>query len=245
MSKITTAAMALSVLMVVLAYRPERKPGNLTPIQLISAIGAWALLLANGAAMAITIRDGSVILLCTVAATLAIALITFVRGDGMSLSGRETPESVKRVVDEFTQLLDGAPRLGIDSLETVVVAGRCPAIGVSVRRHGRVVVRVRGDVAAWLEGHQRAGGAGAAALASFVRFTVLHELAHVLNGDHRTFRFVRSVLIAHLVWIAGALVAGVSLIMNRGAPATPLMVAISIVLLFAAQSLVARRFIAE
>jgi hypothetical protein len=245
MNKFTTVAMALSALAVVLAYRPERKPGNLTPIQVISAIGACALLLANGAAMAIAIRDGSAILLCTAAATLAITLITFVHGDEMSMSDCQTPESLRPVVDEFTQLLDGSSRLGIDSLETVVAAGRGPAIGVSVRRQGRVVVRVRRDLAAWLEGHQRGGGAGVALLASFVRFIVLHELAHVLNGDHRTFRFMRSVLIAHLVWIAGALAAVTSLAVNRGASATPLLVAVSIVLLWVAQSLVARRFIGE
>jgi hypothetical protein len=116
---------------------------------------------------------------------------------------------------------------------------------VTVGQQARIVVRVRQDVARWLEGHQQSGGAGAAVIASFARFTVLHELAHVLNGDHRTFRFVRSVLIAHLAWIAGAVAAAVSLVLTPGGSATPLVVAASIILMFAAQSLVARRFIAE
>jgi hypothetical protein len=82
-------------------------------------------------------------------------------------------------------------------------------------------------------------------VASFARFTVLHELAHVLNGDHRTFRFVRSVLVAQLVWLGGAAAMLVPLLLGRRASSRPLVVAASIVILFVAQSLVARRFIAE
>jgi hypothetical protein len=245
MNKIAMFAAVLVAFMTILADKTERKPGNLTPIQLISAIGAWALVLASASAIAIAIRDGSLVLLLTASATLAITLVSFIRESAASISGRETPESVKLVVDDLKQLLGGAPRLGMASLDTVVVGGRCPGIGVTVAPQGRVVVRIRQDVARWLERHQHAGGAGAAVIASFARFTVLHELAHVLNGDHRTFRFVRSVLIAHLVWIAGTVAAAASPVLNRGASVTPLLVAVSILLLFVAQSLVARRFIAE
>lgn len=121
------------------------------------------------------------------------------------VSDQDAPEPVKLVVDELKRLLGDARRLGMDSLEAVVVDGKCPGIGVAVVRQGRVAVRVRRDVARWLEAHQQPGGAGAALVVSFVRFTVLHELGHVINGDHRTYRFVRSVLIAQLAWIAGAL----------------------------------------
>jgi hypothetical protein len=232
------------ILVAIIRDHPERKPGNLAPIQLISALGAWALVLANASAIAIAIRDGSGILLCTATATFAVALISFLRDAG-SIADRETPESVKLVVDDLKQLLGGAPRLGIDSLEAVVVGGRSPGIGVAVARQGRVIVRVRHDVAEWFERHQQKGGAGAEVAASFARFTVLHELAHVLNGDHRTFRFVRSVLIANLVWIAGVVGVAASLVFASGASATPLVVAGTIILLFVTQSLVARRFIAE
>lgn len=243
--EVLTCAAIISLLMAIVGNRPERRPGNLAPIQLISAMGAWALVLANASAIAIAIHDGSVILLCTVAATLTIALTSFIRDHATNISSRETPAAVKLVVDDLKQLLGGAPRLGMDSLDAVVVAGRCPGIGVTVVQQGGVVVRIRQDVVRWLEGHQQAGGAGAAVVESFVRFTVLHELGHVLNGDHLTFRFVRSVLIAHLVWIAGALAAAASLVVSREASATPLFVGASIVLMFVAQSLVARRFIAE
>ncbi|HET7433499.1 MAG TPA: hypothetical protein VFN10_02165 [Thermoanaerobaculia bacterium] len=228
---------------VILGDRPARKPGNLAPIQLISALGAWALVLANASAIAIAIRDGSLILACTAMATVAIALIVFLRNDAASIGNVETPESVKLLVADLKQLLGGAPWLGIDSLDAMVVSGRCPGIGVSVARKG-VVVRVRRDVVLWLESHRRAGGAGARVVASFARFTVLHEIAHVLNGDHRTFRFVRSVLIANLMWLPGAAAAAVSLVV-RGTSARPLAVAASILLVLVAQSLVARRFIAE
>jgi len=233
------------ILVAIIRDHPERKPGNLAPIQLISALGAWALVLANASAIAIAIRDGSAILFCTATATFAITLISFLRDDAGRIADRETPKSVKLVVDDLKQLLGGAPRLGIDSLEAVVVGGRSPGIGVAVAQQGRVIVRVRRDVAEWLERHQQKDGAGAAVAAIFTRFTVLHELAHVLNGDHRTFRFVRSVLIANLVWIAGAAAAAASLVFASGASATPLVVAGTIILLLVTQSLVARRFIAE
>jgi hypothetical protein len=238
--------MTLVVLFVpIIVDRPARKPRNLTPVQLISALGAWALIFANASAIAIAIRDGSLVLLCTAAATFAIALISMLRQSAASVSDRETPQSLKLVIDDLKQLLDGAPRLGMASLDAVIVGGRCPGIGVAVAGKGRVIVRVRRDVAGWLEGHRGAGGAGAELIASFARFIVLHELAHILNGDHRTFRFVRSVLIAQLLWLAGAAAAAASLILDRGASARPLVVATSIIVLFLAQSLLARRFIAE
>lgn len=245
MNKVVIFAAILTAFVAILGDRPERKPGNLAPIQIISAVGAWALVLANASAIAIAVRDGSLILFCTAGATLAIALISFVRDGASNLPDGEPPESVKLVVDDLKRLFGGAPRLGMVSLEAVVVEGRCPGIGVTVGQQGRVVVRVRRDIARWLEGHQEAGRAGAAVIASFARFTVLHELGHVLNGDHRTFRFVRSVLIAHLVWIAGGVVAAASLVVNQGASATPLFVTASIVVLCVSQSLIARRFIAE
>src|SRR4051794_18638675 len=245
MNKLLILAVVVSIFSTILAHRPERRPGNLAPIQLISAVGAWALVFANAAAMAIAIRDGSLILLCTVAATLAMALIAFVRDDVTRISNRETPESVKLVIDDLKELLGGARRLGMDSLEAVVVAGRCPGIGISVLGRGRVFVRIRRDIVPWLEKHQQQGGAGTTVVASFVRFVVLHELGHVLNGDHRTYRFARSMLIAHLAWMAGAPALVASLALNHEQSAAPVFVAGSIVLLFATQSLVARQFIAK
>jgi hypothetical protein len=128
MDKIILFAALVSAFVAILGDRPERKPGNLAPIQIISAMGAWALVLANASAMAIGIRDGSVILLCTAGATLAIALSSFVRDNAASISNREAPDSVRLVVDDLKQLLGGAPRLGMDSLEAVVVGGSCPAL---------------------------------------------------------------------------------------------------------------------
>ena len=235
----------LAVWVPIIGDRPARRPGNLVPIQLISALGAWALVLANASALAIGIRDGSLVLFCTAAATVAITLIAMLRQSAGSVSDRGVPQALELVVDDLKQLLGGAPRLGMVSLDAVVVGGDGPGIGVAVGRKGRVIVRVRRDVTEWLERHRQAGGAGAELVASFARFTVLHELAHVLNGDHHTFRFVRSVLIAQIVWLAGAAAAAVSLVLDRGTFVRPLVVATSILVVFLAQSLIARRFIAE
>jgi hypothetical protein len=234
--------LALSV--PIIGNRPARRPGNLVPIQLISALGAWALVVANASAMAIGIREGSPVLLCTAMATMAIALTLMLQQSAANVADRGAPQSLTLVVDDLKQLLGGAPRLGMASLDVVVVGGEVPGIGVAVARKGRVIVRVRRDVTEWIERHREAGGAGAELVASLARFIVLHELAHVLNGDHRTFRFVRSVLVAQIVWLAGAAAAAVSLL-ERGASARPLVVATSIVVVSVAQSLVARRFIAE
>jgi hypothetical protein len=236
---------AVLIAVVVITERPARRPGNLVPIQLISALGAWTLVLANASAIAIGIRDGSLVLLWTATATVAIALISMLRQNAPGVSDRDAPQSLKLVVDDLKQLLGGAPRLGMASLDAVVVGGQGPGIGVTVARQGRVIVRVRRDVAEWLESHRRAGGAGAELVASFACFIVLHELAHVLNGDHRTFRFVRSLLVAQIVWLAGAAAAAVALFLDRGSSVRPLVVAGSIIIVFIAQSLIARRFIAE
>lgn len=243
--KILVAAAVAGLLLAIVGKRPEKRPGNLAPIQLISALGAWALVVANASAIAIAIRDGSLILFSAAGAALTIALTSFTRDGVTSILRDETPQSMKRVVAEIKELLGAASRLGMNSVEAVVVAGNCPGIGVTVLRQGRVVVRVRRDVVHWLEKHQAPGGAGAEVVASFVRFTVLHEVAHVLNGDHRTFRFVRAVLVAHLVWIVAAMAAGTSLIANPAASVIPLAVSLSIIIPSVAQSLVARGFIAE
>jgi hypothetical protein len=235
----------LALLVPIIGNRPARRPGNLIPIQLISSLGAWALVFANASAIAIGIRDGSLVLLCTATATVAIALISMLRQNSAGVPDRDPPQSLTLVVDDLKQLLDGAPRLGMASLDVVVVGGAGPGIGVAVARKGRVIVRVRRDVTEWIERHRHAGGAGAELVASLARFIVLHELAHVLNGDHRTFRFVRSVLVAQIVWLAGAAAAGVSLALDRGASIRPLVVSTSIIVVFLAQTLVARRFIAE
>jgi hypothetical protein len=235
--------LALSV--PIISNRPARRPGNLVPIQLISALGAWALVIANASAMAIGIRDRSPVLLCTAMATMAIALTLMLRQSAASISDRDAPQSLTLVVDDLKQLLGGAPRLAMASLDVVVVGGDGPGIGVAVARKGHVIVRVRRDVTEWIERHRQAGGAGAELVASLARFIVLHELAHVLNADHRTFRFVRSVLVAQIVWLVGAAAAAVSLALDRGASVRPLAVATSIMVVSTAQSLVARRFIAE
>lgn len=242
----TAAAIFITLLVLlapIIADRPARHPRNLAPIQLISALGAWALVLADAAAIAIGIRDRSLVLFCTSAAAVAMALLSMVRQSGIVVVG-DDEQSLKPVIDDLKQLLGGAPRVGVASLDAVIVGGGGPGIGVSVRR-GHVTVRVRRDVADWLESHRRTGGARADLVASFARFVVLHELAHVLNGDHRAFRFVRSVVLAQLMWVGGAVAAAVALVVNGEASVTPLAVAMSVVVVFLAQSLVARRFIAE
>jgi hypothetical protein len=243
--KILVAAAIAGLLLAIAGRRPERRPGNLAPIQLISALGAWALVFANASALAIAIRDGSLVLLSAAVVTLAIALTSFIRDGVTSISRAETPPSMKRVVDEIKELLGDASRLGMNSVEAVVVAGNCPGVGVTVLGQGRVVVRVRQDVVSWLEKHQARGGAGTEVVASFVRFTVLHEIAHVLNGDHRTFRFVRAVLVAHLVWLVVAMAVATSFVVHPAGSVIPLNVSLSIVFPYVAQSLVARRFITE
>ena len=229
----------------ILGDRPARRPGNLTPVQLISALGAWTLVFANASAAAIGIRDDAIVLLATAVAALLTALALMLRPYATNVSAGETPPSLQAVVDELKELLGGAPRLGVATLDVAVVEGRGPGISVVVMRRGRVVVRVRRDVASWLESHRRQGGAGGEVVASFARFIILHELAHVLNGDHRTFRFVRSVLLSQLVWVAGTAAAAASLVLGGDASARPLIVSMSVVLLAIVQTLVARRFIAE
>lgn len=148
------------------------------------------------------------------------------------------------MVDEIQQILGGARRTGIESVTAVVVTGSVPWIGVSVPRRGHIMVRVRQNLLPSLERHRSPNGAGDAAAGSLLRFTFLHELGHVLNGDHLTYRFARSVLVAHLWWIAAAAAACVMLSSGTSAR-DALVTSFCLVPPFLAQCLLARRFLAE
>jgi len=173
----------LVTLVPIMTDRSRHRPGNIAPIQLISTIGAWALLLLQEAMLVASIRDGSLIVACASFATLLTTLVLFLRGDGAREVRGQTPEMIDTMVREIEQILGGGHRTGIESVKAVIVDGSGPFIGVSVPRRGQVVVRVRRDLLPWLERHRRPGGAGDAAAGSLLRFTFLHELGHVLNGD--------------------------------------------------------------
>ena len=245
LGKILFFAGMLATMVPIMADRSRHRPGNVAPIQLISAIGAWALLLLQEAMLVASMREGSLIVACASFATLLVTVVLFLRGDGENVATGQTPETIDAMVGEIQQILSGAHRTGIESVTAAVVAGTSPFIGVSVPRRGHVVVRVRQDLIPWLERHRGPGGAGSAAAGSLLRFTFLHELGHVLNGDHLTYRFVRSVLVAHLCWLAAAAVACLMLLAGEPAAREALVTSLCLVPPFLAQRLLARRFLAE
>jgi hypothetical protein len=75
---VTTSAFAIVPIMV---DRSRYRPGNFAPIQLISAIGAWALLLLNEALLISSLRVCSAIPACASFATLVTTLWLFLRHD--------------------------------------------------------------------------------------------------------------------------------------------------------------------
>ena len=245
-SNILVVAAMLASVVAILADQPEKRPGNLAPIQLISALGAWSLLVVDGVVASMAIAAGSVAMTVVPAITIVSAAIVFARGSGGERSARSVPDSVGVVIAEIRELLGGARRLGLDQIDAVLASSRGPLIGVTTPARGRVVVRVHESLVAWIDRHLHAGGANAATIGSFIRFAVLHELGHILNGDHRTYRFARAVLISHLWWILSAGVAAFSLASGDVPGARMALAATTFVaLLVAAQSLIARRFIAE
>jgi hypothetical protein len=240
---VVVATMALSIVPIMMD-RSKHRPGNFAPIQLISAIGAWALLLMNEALLVSSLREGSPILACASFATLLTTLWRFLRRDDQRIVNDQAPETIEAQIREIEQILGGAKRVGIESVDAVIV-DTGPLIGVSVSRRGFVVVQVHRELMAWLARHRRPGGAGSAAVESLLRFTVLHELGHVLNGDHLTYRFVRSVLLAHLCWIPAAVVAAALAPWGLPAARTVLAATLALSLPFLGQCLLARRFLAE
>jgi hypothetical protein len=183
--------MALVPFVVVIADRPEKRPGNLAPIQLITALGAWLLVIFNSVVAGVACAAGSTALAVAPVATILCSAILFARGAGSEHAAQSLPDSVDAVIAEIRDLLGGAPRLGLNEIEARLV-GNGPPIGVAVPARGRVVVRVHESVVSWIERHRKRGGAGPATMGSFIRFAVLHELGHILNGDHRTYRLARS-----------------------------------------------------
>jgi hypothetical protein len=241
MVAVTTMAFAIVPTMM---DRSRHRPGNFAPIQLISAVGAWALLLIDEALLVSSFRERSPIVACASLATLLATLWQFLRRDNGRVVNDQAPETIEALLRDIEQILGGAKRVGIESVEAVIV-DTGPFIGVSVSRRGHVVVRVRQELMAWLARHRRAGGAGSAAVESLLRFTVLHELGHVLNGDHLTYRFVRSVLLAHLCWIPAAVGAAALLPWGVLAARTALATTLCLPLPFLGQCVLARRFLAE
>jgi len=231
-----TLAMAFMAFMVVVAYRPEKRPGNLAPIQLITALGAWALIVVNSVVAAVACASGSAALAVAPVATILSAAILFARGAGSERSAQSLPDSVDAVIGEIRELLGGARRLGLNEIDAVLTRNG-PSIGVTVPSRGRVVVCIHESLVPWIERHRQQR---AATIGSFIRFAVLHELGHILNGDHRTFRFARSVFIAHLWWLLAA-----PLVLASGAARTIVSATVFVTLLVAVQSLMARRFSAE
>jgi Zn-dependent protease with chaperone function len=229
----------------ILADRSRHRPGNLAPVQLISAIGAWALVILNAAMLVVSSQDGSPIVACASLATLSTALFLFLRGDGGKVESGQAPETIDAMIGEIRQILEGTRRTGIEKVTAVVVSGNTPFLSVSVSGRGHVVVRARQDLKRWLERHRGPGGAGSYAVESLLRFTFLHELGHILNGDHLTYRFGRSVLVAHLWWMTAAAVGLVLLPWDVPAAHTALLTSLCLAPPFIAQSLLARRFIAE
>jgi len=232
-----TFALAFMALMVVVAHRPEKRPGNLAPIQLIMALGAWALIVVNSVVAGVACLSGSVALAVTPVATILCAAILFARGAASKHSARSVPGSVDAVIEEIRELLGGASRLGLNEIDAVL-SGNGPSISVTVPSRGRVVVRFHESLVPWIERHRRQRPA---TIESFIRFAVLHELGHILNGDHRTYRFARSVLIAHLWWLVSLVTIPLA---GRGAR-TIVFATMFVTLLVAVQSSMAQRFNAE
>lgn len=233
----------LVTLVPILADRSRHRPGNVAPIQWISAIGAWALLLLQEAMLVVSIREASPIVACASFATLLTTIVLILRDEAKVVRG-QTPDTIEGIVGEIRQILGGAHRTGIESVTTVIVAGSVPWIGVNVPRPGHIVVRVREDLLPWLDFHRGRNGAGDAAAGSLLRFTFLHELGHILNGDHLTYRFVRSVLVAHLWWFAAAAAACVMLPVGGTSVRDALVDSFCLAPPFLAQCLLARRFLA-
>lgn len=233
----------LVTLVPILADRSRHRPGSIAPIQWISTIGAWALLLLQKAMLVVSIREASPIVACASFATLLTTIILVLRDEASVVPG-QTSDTIDAMVGEIRQILGGAHRTGIESVKTVIVAGSVPWIGVNVPRPGHIVVRVREDLLPWLELHRGPHGAGDAAAGSLLRFTFLHELGHVLNGDHLTYRFVRSVLLAHLWWVAAAAAASVAIPFGGTAPRDALVASVCLAPPFLVQCLLVRRFLA-
>ena len=163
----TLAAMFAAVVVIV-ADRPEKRPGNLAPIQLITAVGAWSLIVINSVVAAVACAIGSVALAIAPVATTVCAAIHFARGAGGGRSTRSMPDSVDVVIAEIRDLLGGARRLGLNEIDAML-AGDGPYIGVTVPARGRVVVRVHESLVPWIEHHRRRS---AATIGSFIRLAM-------------------------------------------------------------------------
>jgi hypothetical protein len=229
----------------IIGDRSRHRPGNVAPIQLISSVGAWALVILQESVLVAALRESSWIVATASGATLVTLLCLFLRrSEGRVVRGR-APETLSAIAGEIEQILGRASRIGLESFKVVIVEGGCPFIGVSVSQQGHVIVRVRQELMPWLERHQRPMGAGADAVGSLLRFTVLHELGHVLNRDHLTHRVIRSVLVAHLWWIPAAAAGVVLLPWRTSAGSAALLTSFCLLPPFLAQCLLTRRFIAE
>src|SRR5205807_10495501 len=92
---------------------------------------------------------------------------------------RPIPKFVREIVEELAALTAGTQRLGFRSVEAEVAPEGGSGIGVRIRRRS-LVVRFQPEVVAWLRQQERTPS-----IRSFLRFSILHELGHILHGTRR------------------------------------------------------------
>lgn len=242
MDKLFVLSAVGATLVILFLDQPERRPGNLAPIQVITSLGTWALLFANLAAIVVGIRTGAWPLVSIAALTFVTAVVIYAEAPiRASRQQRPIPSFVREIVEELAELTAGTQRLGFRSVAAEMAPEGGSGIGVRIQRR-TLVVRFQPKVVAWLRQQERTPS-----IRSFLRFSILHEIGHILNGDHRTYRFARAVLLAQTWWLAAPLAALAATVM-AGDPAQARMITAALAMILEVvlvQCAVARRFIAE
>lgn len=199
------------VVIIGLINYPRRQPDTLAPIQLITLTGATALLLLQLATAIATIYwwmllpsglTGEFALLYLIASTLSLLTAGIIFFHSL-LRPRRTPSAaldswLKGEVDALRQLVCG----GSGMKNVRLYRGTSTGTEVeAIRTPDGAGIRIGEGLPKKLAEFERHYSGGARRVRALIRFMLLHELGHLINGDHIAYQFARAALLSQLWYL--------------------------------------------
>ncbi|HEX7152274.1 MAG TPA: hypothetical protein VF618_12370 [Thermoanaerobaculia bacterium] len=200
------------IVLIGLTDLPRRSPDTLAPIQLITLTGTMALALLQIASAVAALYWWLVLpaglaaglaLVYLIAAALAVITTCGVFSRGVLRRRRPASSDVvswmQAEVDALEPLVRGGH--GINAIHLY----RGSANGTEVEAFQTpdgAGIRVGGGLPKKLSQFKRHSSGGSDRVRTLIRFMVLHELGHLLNGDHLAYQLTRATLLAQLWYLA-------------------------------------------
>jgi Zn-dependent protease with chaperone function len=190
---------------------PRRQPDTLAPIQLITLTGVAALMLLHVAAAVattywwMTLPRGAVAgfaLLYLIATTFGAVTACVILLRSRLRPRRAPPAAVDAWLRTEADTLEQIARGGHGIEEVVLYGGSADGTEIeAIRTSNGAAVRVGSRLPETLARFSRHPAGGPRRVRTLIRFILLHELGHLLNGDHLAYHVARATLLAQLWYL--------------------------------------------